>query len=225
MSPELHFVTPEAKPLELFEHPCRRPARPGRDPAAYGDGVRGGHAQRRARRHAAACSRVRRSRACRPTSDGFLVTDPHGRVAPGVFAAGDVTNYEIKQGGLACQMADAAAEHIAADAGAPVAPAALQTRAPGPAADRPLGALPAPGGGGRRSPPAACAGRRRRSPAASSRATSRRSSLTSTETARPFPVCHPPSIGTPRRPRRRRGTSTAVNGQAVRRRNAPVGVS
>ena len=53
---------------------------------------------------------------------GFLVTDAHGRVVPGVFAAGDVTNFEIKQGGLACQMADAAAEQIAADAGAPVLP-------------------------------------------------------------------------------------------------------
>ena len=32
---------------------------------------------------------------------GFLVTDPHGRAVPGVFAAGDVTNFELKQGSLA----------------------------------------------------------------------------------------------------------------------------
>jgi sulfide:quinone oxidoreductase len=57
-------------------------------------------------------------------ADGFLVTDRHGRVAgaPDVYAAGDVTAYPIKQGGLACQQADAAAEHIAARAGAPLDP-------------------------------------------------------------------------------------------------------
>ena len=53
---------------------------------------------------------------------GFLVADEFGRVAPGVYAAGDVTAYEIKQGGIACQQADAAASHIAARAGAPVTP-------------------------------------------------------------------------------------------------------
>jgi sulfide:quinone oxidoreductase len=54
---------------------------------------------------------------------GFLVTDAHGRVqgAPDVYAAGDVTAFAVKQGGLACQQADAAAAHIAARAGAPVA--------------------------------------------------------------------------------------------------------
>jgi sulfide:quinone oxidoreductase len=55
---------------------------------------------------------------------GFLVTDTHGRVTgvPGVFAAGDITAFPIKQGGLACQQADAAAMQIAADAGAAVEP-------------------------------------------------------------------------------------------------------
>ena len=55
---------------------------------------------------------------------GFLVTDLHGRVAgvPDVYAAGDVTAFPVKQGGLACQQADAAAEHIAARAGAAVEP-------------------------------------------------------------------------------------------------------
>src|SRR4029078_2804223 len=52
--------------------------------------------------------------------DGFLVTDRHtqGNGAPDVYAAGDVTAFRVKQGGLACQQADAAAEHIAARAGA-----------------------------------------------------------------------------------------------------------
>jgi sulfide:quinone oxidoreductase len=39
-----------------------------------------------------------------------------------VFAAGDVTNGPVKQGGLAAQQADAAALWIAAEAGAPVDP-------------------------------------------------------------------------------------------------------
>jgi sulfide:quinone oxidoreductase len=58
-------------------------------------------------------------------SGGFLVTDRHGRVegVPDVYAAGDGTAFPIKQGGLACQQADAAAEHIAAAAGAGVEPA------------------------------------------------------------------------------------------------------
>jgi sulfide:quinone oxidoreductase len=56
--------------------------------------------------------------------DGFLVTDGHGRVTgvPDVYAAGDITAFPVKQGGLACQQADAAADHIAARAGAPLEP-------------------------------------------------------------------------------------------------------
>jgi sulfide:quinone oxidoreductase len=51
---------------------------------------------------------------------GFVPTDPHGRVrsVPDVYAAGDLTTFPIKQGGLAAQQADAAAETIAAGAGA-----------------------------------------------------------------------------------------------------------
>jgi sulfide:quinone oxidoreductase len=56
--------------------------------------------------------------------DGFVPIDEHARVvgAPGVFAAGDITAGPVKQGGLAAQQADAAAEAIAADAGADVQP-------------------------------------------------------------------------------------------------------
>ena len=35
----------------------------------------------------------------------------------GVYAAGDGANFPLKQGGLACQQADAAAEHIASSLG------------------------------------------------------------------------------------------------------------
>jgi sulfide:quinone oxidoreductase len=55
---------------------------------------------------------------------GFIPVDTHGRVVglSGVYAAGDGTNFPIKQGGLATQQADAVAEAIAAEAGAPVEP-------------------------------------------------------------------------------------------------------
>jgi sulfide:quinone oxidoreductase len=47
---------------------------------------------------------------------GFLPVDSHGRVGAleHVYAAGDATDFPIKQGGLACQQADAVARHIAA---------------------------------------------------------------------------------------------------------------
>lgn len=55
---------------------------------------------------------------------GFIPVDTHGRVAglPNVYAAGDVTAFPLKQGGLAAQQADAAAEAIAAIAGAAITP-------------------------------------------------------------------------------------------------------
>lgn len=54
----------------------------------------------------------------------FLPTDDFGRVlgAPGFYAAGDVTDSPIKQGGLGTQQADAAASAIAADLGAGLDP-------------------------------------------------------------------------------------------------------
>lgn len=58
-----------------------------------------------------------------PTDDhGFIPIDEHARVTglEDVYAAGDGTTFPIKQGGLATQQADAAAEHIAARLGAPV---------------------------------------------------------------------------------------------------------
>ena len=55
---------------------------------------------------------------------GFVPVDEHGRVPglDGVWAAGDCVAYPIKQGGIAAQQADAAADSIAARAGAPVDP-------------------------------------------------------------------------------------------------------
>ena len=56
--------------------------------------------------------------------DGFVPVDAHGRVAglADIYAAGDITEFPLKQGGLAAQQADAVAEVIAAAAGAAVTP-------------------------------------------------------------------------------------------------------
>jgi sulfide:quinone oxidoreductase len=58
------------------------------------------------------------------TVEGFLPVDAHGQVhgLADVFAAGDITSFPVKQGGIATQQADAAAELIAANAGADITP-------------------------------------------------------------------------------------------------------
>ncbi|MDX6632714.1 MAG: sulfide:quinone oxidoreductase [Solirubrobacterales bacterium] len=61
-----------------------------------------------------------------PADDaGFIPIDEHARVkgVDDVYAAGDGANFPIKHGGLGTQQADAAAEHIAARAGAEITPA------------------------------------------------------------------------------------------------------
>ena len=56
-------------------------------------------------------------------ADGFIPIDEHARVVlPRVYAAGDITAGRVKQGGLAAQQADAAAEAIAAEAGVALEP-------------------------------------------------------------------------------------------------------
>jgi sulfide:quinone oxidoreductase len=56
--------------------------------------------------------------------DGFVPVDDTGRVpgCEGTFAAGDLTDFPLKQGGLAAQQADAAAETILAELGFPIVP-------------------------------------------------------------------------------------------------------
>ncbi|MEA2442314.1 MAG: sulfide:quinone oxidoreductase [Thermoleophilaceae bacterium] len=60
--------------------------------------------------------------------DGFIPIDPHGLVlnAEHVYAAGDGTDFPVKQGGIATQQADAVAEVIAKRAGARVYPRPLR---------------------------------------------------------------------------------------------------
>jgi sulfide:quinone oxidoreductase len=57
-------------------------------------------------------------------ANGFIPVDEHARVRglDDVWAAGDATDFPLKQGGLATQQADTAARSIAARAGAPVEP-------------------------------------------------------------------------------------------------------
>jgi sulfide:quinone oxidoreductase len=52
-------------------------------------------------------------------SGGFIPVDDHARIGgvPHAFAVGDVTNFPVKQGGIATQEADVAAEAIAAELG------------------------------------------------------------------------------------------------------------
>jgi sulfide:quinone oxidoreductase len=55
---------------------------------------------------------------------GFVRVNPYGQVPDvgPIYAAGDATDFAIKHGGLSSQQADAAAQSIAALAGAPVTP-------------------------------------------------------------------------------------------------------
>lgn len=134
---ELHLVTPEVAPLGLFGPEAAsevesllKTAGVELHASAHVEQVEAGRVRLGADGSELTVQRV----VCLPRLDGpaiaglpsdsagFLVTDAHGRVTgvPGVFAAGDITAFPIKQGGLACQQADAAAAQIAADAGAAV---------------------------------------------------------------------------------------------------------
>jgi sulfide:quinone oxidoreductase len=55
---------------------------------------------------------------------GLIPVDAYGRVEglASAYAAGDATTFPVKQGGIACRQAEAAAAHIAAGYGAPVTP-------------------------------------------------------------------------------------------------------
>jgi sulfide:quinone oxidoreductase len=55
---------------------------------------------------------------------GFIPVDSHGRVngLSDIYAAGDITAFPLKQGGLAAQQADVIAEVIAAEAGCEIVP-------------------------------------------------------------------------------------------------------
>ncbi|HKZ14931.1 MAG TPA: FAD/NAD(P)-binding oxidoreductase [Solirubrobacterales bacterium] len=60
-------------------------------------------------------------------SDGFVRIDDHCRALhrERIYAAGDTTSFPVKQGGIASQQADVAAEAIAAELGVPIEPSAF----------------------------------------------------------------------------------------------------
>jgi sulfide:quinone oxidoreductase len=136
---EVCVVTPEEEPLQLFGREASDAMRGllaerhvALYTSAYPVGHTGGwlrvvpHANVAADRVVALPRLVGPAIAGVPrTSDGFVPVDAHGRVvgAPDVYAAGDVTAFPVKQGGLAAQQADAAAEAIAEAAGADIEPA------------------------------------------------------------------------------------------------------
>ena len=134
----LSLVTPETEPLQLFGEPASAAARALLD--EHGIELRAGA-------YAAAFERSRlelvsdgfvaadrvvalprlegaRLDGLPQTVHGFLSVDAHGRVhgVTDVFAAGDITSFTVKQGGIAAQQAEVAAEAIAAAAGADVTP-------------------------------------------------------------------------------------------------------
>lgn len=135
---ELILLTPEERPLELFGDRASAAVRSrlersgirlrtGVDPVEYGDG-----ALTLLPRETLAADRVvtlavpegHAITGLPADNDGFIRVDEHQRVAglEDVYAAGDVTSFPVKQGGIAAQQADAAAQAIAAAAGALVTP-------------------------------------------------------------------------------------------------------
>jgi sulfide:quinone oxidoreductase len=133
--PQLMVVTPEPRPLDVFgrtasDAVARLLDRAGIEfvgetaaDSVLGDALitRGGHM---IRADAVIALPRLEPRLIPGLPDGFLEIDEHARVVgvPEVFAAGDVTAEPIKQGGLATQQADAAAERIAFEAGAEIEP-------------------------------------------------------------------------------------------------------
>jgi hypothetical protein len=80
-----------------------------------------------------------------PRRGGVVVVDEYGRVAgcDGVFAAGDITDFPLKQGGLAAQQADAAAETMLAELGLQIVPRPFAPVLQGRALHRSRARLPA----------------------------------------------------------------------------------
>jgi sulfide:quinone oxidoreductase len=135
---ELSVVTPESEPLELFGPAASASLREllkdrgvqlhtARHPADFRHGeltlVPSGSL---AAERVVSLPRLRGPEIAGLPYDpeGFIQVDLHGLVQgePDVYAAGDATTCPIKQGGVAAQQADAAAEAIAARAGADVDP-------------------------------------------------------------------------------------------------------
>lgn len=133
---ELTLVTPEQEPLQLFGRAGSGSVRrlleergvalhTGSYPAEYRDGglqlVPEGRIEAD---RVVALPRLRGPRldGLPQTLHGFIPIDAYGRVTglEDVYAAGDISNFPVKQGGIATQMADVAAQTIASHVGADV---------------------------------------------------------------------------------------------------------
>ena len=135
---QVDLVTPEAEPLAVFGREAAASVkelletrgiglRTHTTPVVFRDGallVVPGRAIRTERVVSLPIPEGRRFPGLPDDGRGFVRTDQHGRVEgrDDVYAAGDMTTFPLKQGGIATQQADAAAESIAARAGATVTP-------------------------------------------------------------------------------------------------------
>jgi sulfide:quinone oxidoreductase len=133
---QLHLVTPEAAPLDIFGPEASAAVKELLDaaPITLHSGVsadihRGGHVGTGSgegldveRVVALPVLDGPRLKGLPSDAYGYIPVDEYGRVigVDAVYAAGDATDHPIKQGDLACQQADAVAAHVAATAGAPV---------------------------------------------------------------------------------------------------------
>jgi sulfide:quinone oxidoreductase len=133
--PDLMIVTPEARPLDVFgrtasDAVARLLDRAGVEfvgetavDSVLGDALITRDGQMLRADAVVALPRLE-PRVIPGLPEGFLEIDEHARVVgvADVFAAGDNTAEPVKQGGLATQQADAAAERIAFEAGAEIEP-------------------------------------------------------------------------------------------------------
>jgi sulfide:quinone oxidoreductase len=138
LAPELTLVTPEQAPLALFGAEASAAVadllkqrgiavRAGTYPLAVDEGrLKVAPGEAIAVDRVVALARIDGAPIAGLPHDrhGFIPTDAHGRIdgVEDIYAAGDVTTFPVKQGGLAAAQADAVAEAIAAGAGADVAP-------------------------------------------------------------------------------------------------------
>jgi sulfide:quinone oxidoreductase len=132
----VRLVTPEASPLAVFGASasetvaevlagCNIAVQTQTTPVVFRDGalvVVPGQAIRTQQVVSIPVPEGRQIPGIRQDGRGFVPVDEYGRVEgrDDVFAVGDMTAFPIKQGGIAAQQADAAAEWIAALAGAEI---------------------------------------------------------------------------------------------------------
>ena len=142
LSVELTLVTPEARPMEIFGRRASDvvadlldrsgiAVRTRAKPTSFHDGeleLTGGDRLACDRALSLPTPRVGPLTGVPQGPEGFIPVDRYGAVLglERVFAAGDVTWFPVKQGGLATQMADCAASAIAQLAGASVDPQPFQ---------------------------------------------------------------------------------------------------